>query len=313
MDIQSILNKYKNVSNNFIYDNKKLSITGIDYDHYIKMDYNLNIANVGADSWYLLWYLLSHINTKNSEYLQINTAEITLDIGWKLNKIKENLYNLCKLELIYVDLDTIKTNNTVKIVILYAKESISYKAIPSDYIRAFIIHLQPVEWSIYTIIYLYHRTYKIKANNDLKTCIDIEYSFPTIRNMEDILKISKSTVNRYIKSLANNKYNLISVVNGKYNHEHKKMGNNIYKVHILDRFEYIHNRYLTDININNIDVVMKSISWNDIVNNELENKNKEYYLVKYGIYLKQYLRILEDKDFKSYHANKTQFSTSQYS
>jgi DNA-binding MarR family transcriptional regulator len=150
-------------------------------------------------------------------------------------------------------------NEPVNILIKYHNDKLynldeenGYKAIPFDFVYKTVLELDSKEFTLLMYLIVRNKYYYVSEYVDpetgeiLKKVNEVCYSFPTINNIANRIKVNQHNVDKYTQSLQEKGYITIdknrekkSVKNNITNKQEIKNMNYTYKVKLLNRFEYI--------------------------------------------------------------------------
>jgi hypothetical protein len=338
-----LLQSYTKKDSRYIYCDKNLEPKGINYQIFTKLRYeSINKGHIRhiytINGWYVLWYLMS--NATNNLYIKISLQEIISSTGLSEKNIINILEYLKNNNIIFFNdnIHKINKNDNLHIIIGYNDNSLykeyinsnsseGFDPIPTEYIKTIIETLSPTAWAIYTVLcvhfnYYYASSFVDKTTGEIKYFYSENcYSFPTQKDICEILDINKKTFKKYLNELLNSNFNLISeqsnegqiihYSDNRTNQHRIKGRNNIYTVHLYRRIEYVYYCILQmeDTRDEKIKNKIKKKGFENIALSEEQNIlwTKDYIEYKFGELVKKYKECLESNDQEQYKFLRQEF------
>ena len=262
--VEDIFNKY-NVQreNKYSYVMYEIDERDMNYMNWFKLRYSTieQIINIGVNGLFTLLALISHPHTQKKEHLESTLKMINKHTKFKdIRELKSVISKLVDNGFIATKdyTNTISQNDIFEIVILYNNDELyqdcnkGFKPIPIDYVKRRLLGLTPLQCAIICILITYNRilhkgiTISEETGGLVYFCHELNYSFPKLTQMSELLNADRSVIKKNIEILAKEK--LISYT---YSNE-KPILNNInnnptilnpnyrYRVRLLQRIEYLY-------------------------------------------------------------------------
>lgn len=338
---KNLISKYiKGVNKRYLYRDIFYDERGINYTHFIKLrlttfDKQHNfIEKFTPEGFRILWYLMTR--AKQNTYITITIETIVQALDMTRRIIIKNIYNLINSNIIEVynmKVNLIKqiknTNEPLNILIKYHNDNLynldkenGYKAIPFDFAYKTVLDLDSKEFTLLMYLIVRNKYYYVSEYIDpetgeiLKKVNEVCYSFPTVNNIANRIKVNQHNVNKYTQSLEDKGYIVIdknrdkvSIKNKDTNRQEIKNMNYTYKVKLLNRPEYIKYHIVNVANeeIKNLSIKkQKYISSNKIDNIliECEKTNKLSLNIRNKLFLEQlYGKEKLEEYYTSYISN----------
>ena len=259
-------------------------------------------------------------NGINEEYTITNVSIIAIELSMKPVNVIIALEHLNKINIIKINEVKFDKVTPLHIAIIYNNESnIGYRAIPIDYVRTLLPTMTSTEWGILSTLLVNYNYFQATQSTNMSngesvySYIENHYSFPTQMQLSNSVGVSDKTVRTYLNKLESNPYKIMNIIKGKKysvienNKTISRQEVNKYYIPLLDRIDYI---YQNIYNVKDSDTTKRKDTVELLkkdgfgkVSSSKDNMGlitKDYIIAKYGTVMKEYEKIINDRDTESY-------------
>lgn len=338
--LNQIINKYnieQPLTAKEIYLDRNILGYGIDYTKYIQLRFDdINSGNIvnkyTIRGWYLLWYLLSSSCSSEHNYIETTINFISADLSMRQNVVREILFKLRKKNIVYFKgkHSSLSNNDRLCVAIDYMQDNNNtngngYRAIPVDFVRNILPTITYTQWAIYTYLLVNYSYFSLAnyENANKKECFGVsinQYAYPTQEQIANGLDMARTTVRDNIDKLEDNKFKLIKkktrdtemYFDEKGRHKLKKE-NNIYKITLLERVEYVYHHIYKIESMNmkknkcsntkkTVNKLLESKGFDYVSQTKYNEDLNNYHYIKYHYRDKidSYKKVLTNKDTEQY-------------